>query len=391
MRYTNRVRIVAAVLLGASGAAAAQAPTPGLTVESPCPLAVPDAAADARRDAIGELMLTPTPPQEFFKAFAAAQSAAPPPDQARLREQLARDWPGLCRYKEANAALAGEPPPRVVFMGDSITEGWVSGDAALFAVGVVGRGISAQTSPQMLVRFRQDVVALKPRVVHIMAGTNDIAGNTGPTTVRDFQNNILAMLDIARANGIAVVLAGIPPSKRLYWRELDRRRESADQCRAAGHRRPWGALVRRRRRGARRRRRGAAFEADHTAAPTRGRRATTSLMLLAQRAMSPRPNAALQPAGGESLIARGAGGHGKHKGRPAGTGRSTGGRKRHGRHCIVAHHHRNFHRAAATEALDHLCKQLGRYLAVAAEHRRAPTRWQWPPFPAARSRGGRTL
>jgi lysophospholipase L1-like esterase len=75
----------------------------------------------------------------------------------------------------------------------------------------------------MLVRFRQDVVALAPRVVHIMAGTNDIAGNTGPATIRDFQNNILAMLDIARANDIAVVLAAIPPSKLLYWRDLDPR------------------------------------------------------------------------------------------------------------------------------------------------------------------------
>jgi lysophospholipase L1-like esterase len=76
----------------------------------------------------------------------------------------------------------------------------------------------------MLVRFWQDVVALKPRVVHIMAGTNDIAGNTGPATVQDFRNNILAMIDLAHANGIAVVLAGIPPSQRLYWRgELDPR------------------------------------------------------------------------------------------------------------------------------------------------------------------------
>src|SRR5690606_23327793 len=128
-----------------------------------------------------------------------------------------------CRYQAANAALADGPAPSVVFMGDSITEGWVDGDPALFADGVVGRGIGGQTSPQMLVRFRQDVVALKPRVVHIMAGTNDIAGNTGPAQIRDFQNNVLAMLDIARANDIAVVLAGIPRSRRLYWRELDPR------------------------------------------------------------------------------------------------------------------------------------------------------------------------
>jgi lysophospholipase L1-like esterase len=220
-----RVVFVAAALLVASGAAFAQEPTPGLTLESPCPRPVADAAADARRRAVGERVLTPTPPEEYWKAAAAAQAVAPPPDEARIREQLARDWPGLCRYQAANGALEGKPPPRVVFMGDSITEGWVDGDPVLFADGVVGRGISAQTSPQMLLRFRQDVVALVPRVVHIMAGTNDIAGNTGPTTVRDFQNNILAMLDIARANDIAVVLAGIPPSKRLYWRELDPRRE----------------------------------------------------------------------------------------------------------------------------------------------------------------------
>lgn len=186
-----RFGIVAAALLVTSGVAFAQE-SAQLTRESPCvPIAV-DAAGSA---------------------------------EARIREQRERDWAGLCRYREANAALAGKPAPRVVFMGDSITEGWVDGDPQLFADGVVGRGISAQTSPQMLLRFRQDVVALRPRVVHIMAGTNDMAGNTGPMTTRDFQNNILAMLDIARANGIAVVLAGIPPSKNLYWRDLDPRRE----------------------------------------------------------------------------------------------------------------------------------------------------------------------
>lgn len=186
-----RFGIVAAALLATNGVASAQE-SPPLTRELPCVSSTVDAVASA---------------------------------EARSREQRERDWPGLCRYREANAALAGKPAPRVVFMGDSITEGWVDGDPQLFADGVVGRGISAQTSSQMLLRFRQDVVALRPRVAHIMAGTNDIAGNTGPMTVGDFQNNILAMLDIARANGIAVVLAGIPPSKNLYWRELDPRRE----------------------------------------------------------------------------------------------------------------------------------------------------------------------
>lgn len=182
MQRVTRSLMVAALLLGSSGVAFGQPPTPGLT-DSPCPRAV----------------------------------AGPAPD-------LARDWPNLCRYKEANALLVGATRPKVVFMGDSITEGWVAGDPALFTNDVVGRGIGGQTSPQMLVRFRQDVVALRPRVVHIMAGTNDIAGNTGPATVQDYQNNILAMIDVARANGIAVVLAGIPPSQRLYWRgDLDPR------------------------------------------------------------------------------------------------------------------------------------------------------------------------
>jgi len=221
----QRPSVIVALLasLCASPAALAQNAAPGLTVESPCPRAAADPAAEARRAAIGELVLTPTPPEKFWQAFTAAQAAAPPPDQERIREMLARDWPGLCRHKDANAALEQGARPRVVLIGDSITEGWVNGDPALFVDGVVGRGIGGQTSPQMLVRFRQDVVALAPRVVHIMAGTNDIAGNTGPAQIKDFQNNVLAMLDIARANGIAVVLAGIPPSKRLYWRELDPR------------------------------------------------------------------------------------------------------------------------------------------------------------------------
>lgn len=216
--------VAGALLLGVALAAPAQPVAPALTAGSPCPPAILDPAAAERRAAMTELVLKPTPPAEYRQAFAALQAAAPPVDESRIREQLARDWPNLCRYQAANAALAAGPAPRVVFMGDSITEGWVDGDPGLFTNGVVGRGIGGQTAPQMLVRFRQDVVALNPRVVHLMAGTNDIAGNTGPGTVRDFQNNILSMIDLARANGIGVVLAGVPPSRRLYWRgELDPR------------------------------------------------------------------------------------------------------------------------------------------------------------------------
>ena len=213
--------LIAVSLLSASGSAMSQPPAVGFTA-TPCP--PPDPAADARRAASVERVLTPTPPAEFWEAFAAAQSAVPADAERQARELLARDWPNLCRYKEANAALRSAQRLTAVFMGDSITEGWVAGDPALFTNGVVGRGISAQTSPQMLVRFRQDVVALAPRVVHIMAGTNDIAGNTGPGTTQDFKNNILAMIDLARANAIAVVLAGVPPTRQLYWRgDLDPR------------------------------------------------------------------------------------------------------------------------------------------------------------------------
>ena len=131
----------------------------------------------------------------------------------------AQDWAGLCKYRAANAAvLASSTPTRVVFIGDSITEGWVSADPSLFARGVVGRGIGGQTTPQMLVRFRADVVALHPKVVHLLAGTNDIAGNTGPSSLQDYQNNIMSMVEIAQANGIDVIVGSIPPAAAFPWR-----------------------------------------------------------------------------------------------------------------------------------------------------------------------------
>ena len=130
---------------------------------------------------------------------------------------LKNDWAWLCRYRADNAAIDPAHPPRVVFMGDSITENWVGADADFFAHGNVVRGLSGQTSPQMLVRFWQDAIALRPRVIHIMAGTNDIAGNTGPTTPEAYQNAIRAMVTLAKANRIAVVLGSVPPSNRFDW------------------------------------------------------------------------------------------------------------------------------------------------------------------------------
>jgi len=138
-------------------------------------------------------------------------------------ELAARDWPGLCRYRAANEAiLAGSTPTRLVLMGDSITENWALADPQFFQQGIVDRGISGQTSPQMLVRFRADVLALRPEVVHILAGTNDVAGNTGPTRAQDFKDNIMSMAELARAHGIRVILGSIPPTAAFNWRpQLD--------------------------------------------------------------------------------------------------------------------------------------------------------------------------
>jgi acyl-CoA thioesterase I len=104
-----------------------------------------------------------------------------------------------------------------VFMGDSITEAWKYGDPKVFTGGWIDRGISGQTTPQMLIRFPADVLALHPRVVHIMAGTNDIAGNTGPTTIDTIVGNIAAMVTLAKADGIRVVIAAVPPAGRFSW------------------------------------------------------------------------------------------------------------------------------------------------------------------------------
>lgn len=150
-------------------------------------------------------------------AALAAIALTPPPASA----QQVTDWPNLARYRAANDSL-GAPKPeeqRVVLFGDSITEGWAQYFATMFpGKPYIGRGISGQTTPQMLVRFRQDVVALRPAVVVILAGTNDIAGNTGPSTLEMIEDNIVSMAEIARANGIAVVLASVLPVLDYPWK-----------------------------------------------------------------------------------------------------------------------------------------------------------------------------
>ena len=131
------------------------------------------------------------------------------------------DWANLARYRDANAAL-GAPKPgeaRVVFMGNSITDAWAKSFPAMFpGKPYVGRGISGQTTPQMLVRFRQDVIALQPKVVVILAGINDIAGNSGPSTQAMIADNLMSMTEIAKANGIRVVLSSVLPAYDFPWR-----------------------------------------------------------------------------------------------------------------------------------------------------------------------------
>jgi lysophospholipase L1-like esterase len=153
--------------------------------------------------------------------------AAPPADtacpdmaaalQAMMRNDVRlRDWANLARYRDNNRALTAPAAAesRVVFMGDSITDAWPQPRFGAFFPGkpYVGRGISGQTTPQMLVRFKPDVIDLKPKAVVILAGTNDIAGNTGPMTDEEIEGNLQSMAELAKAHGIKVVFTSITPT-----------------------------------------------------------------------------------------------------------------------------------------------------------------------------------
>ncbi len=152
-----------------------------------------------------------------IEATAVHQAASNPYEQW-MRDWLSLDWGQRCRYAVENAALPKAPHSRVIFLGDSITEGWKSFAPTLFAGDTLNRGISGQTTEQMLVRLRTDVIDLHPTVLHIMAGTNDIAGNIGPTSLAHIQGNIATIVELARAHGIAIVLASIPPAASFWWR-----------------------------------------------------------------------------------------------------------------------------------------------------------------------------
>jgi acyl-CoA thioesterase I len=171
----------------------------------------------------------------FGGAFAYGQTNASPPAPATAelnveprancekaaRDHVFDDLADLGRYAAGDAALSVPAPRdrRVVFMGDSITEFWATRDPAFFTrPQFINRGISGQTTLQMLLRFRQDVVALAPAVVHILAGTNDIAGNTGSMDIPTIEANIASMVDLARANNIQVVIGSILPAADFPWR-----------------------------------------------------------------------------------------------------------------------------------------------------------------------------
>lgn len=142
-------------------------------------------------------------------------------DEVQFMQERLSDWAELGRYRAANAQLPARQAgvPRVLFYGDSITQGWGEKDTAAFfpGKGYLNRGIGGQTTAQLLLRFSQDVIALKPDVVVILAGTNDLACNTGPSTQAMIEDNLHAMVDLAKVHGIAVVLASVLPVSDYPW------------------------------------------------------------------------------------------------------------------------------------------------------------------------------
>jgi lysophospholipase L1-like esterase len=208
MTRTRTLIACAALALGVTQAAAAQVGV----LDKPCaalPAAPPEVAA-------------------YLAAAAKAQAAhqpAPAPSASGLAayndwqdRRALQDYAGLCRYHDQNATLPPATGHRVVFFGDSITELWGVLDPGMFAHDTLNRGISGQTTAQMIGRFQEDVIALHPRVVHILAGTNDVAGNTGPTTLPWIEANIRTMAETAKANHVRVVLASVLPAARYSWR-----------------------------------------------------------------------------------------------------------------------------------------------------------------------------
>ena len=144
-------------------------------------------------------------------------------------KSTAQDWANLAKYENENTLLtpkkSGEK--RIILMGDSITEFWLQIHPEFFKdKPYIDRGISGQTTSQMLIRFRPDAINLQPDVVVILAGVNDVAGNTGPTTPEKILGNIKSMVELAKANAIKVILCAILPANDFYWRPNDKATET---------------------------------------------------------------------------------------------------------------------------------------------------------------------
>ncbi len=141
--------------------------------------------------------------------------------QIRMQQKTAQDWPYLKKYQQDNSKLPTltHGQKRIVFMGDSITEFWSEICPEFFAgKPYINRGISGQTTPQMLIRFRADVIALKPTIVVVLAGANDIAGNTGPSTLEMITDNLFSMAELAKVHQIKVILCSVLPADDFPWR-----------------------------------------------------------------------------------------------------------------------------------------------------------------------------
>ncbi|MEO7257473.1 MAG: SGNH/GDSL hydrolase family protein [Sphingomicrobium sp.] len=158
-----------------------------------------------------------------------AEPSPPPATRVGVTDNLcgqsrndSSDIFNLCRYWAANRSLPKPSPARIVFIGDSLTESWKDSRPQFFENDRIDRGISGQTSAQMLVRFYADVINLHPAVVHILAGSNDIAGNGGPTSFEAIENNLRSMVELAQAHRIKVIIGTVPPAARFGWRpEID--------------------------------------------------------------------------------------------------------------------------------------------------------------------------
>lgn len=152
-----------------------------------------------------------------------AQQIADPCETLKQERQALdktlRDWPDLARFRDANTQLGtmAKGENRVVFLGDSITQNWDLSES-FPGKPYLNRGISGQTTPQILLRMRQDVIALKPKAVVILAGTNDIAENTGPISLEAIEDNLTSMVQLAQKSGIKVILSSVLPVARYPWR-----------------------------------------------------------------------------------------------------------------------------------------------------------------------------